>query len=131
MLLGKDELLKKAVPRMAKVEKHDGRYVFVRALSMSDLDDYEGENYAIDSNGKVAYNRKNLRARLLVRAICDDNGVQLFTMKDVDAIGKKDDPFFAECYKEDLKLNGLGGKEEYEIAEKNLNSAQGDVSALS
>jgi len=127
-MLDKTTLLKMTTPKVEKVNHRDGDHVFVRALPLADLDDYEAENYVVDTNGKVTYNRRNLRARLLVRAICDDKGMPIFSMMDVDAIGKRSDKFFDDCYRAALRLNGLSGKEDVERAEKNSEAAPGENS---
>jgi len=131
MLLDKNALLNMPAPKIERIDCPDDGHIFIRALPMADLDEYEAENYIVDSNsGKVSYNRRNIRARLLVRAICDDKGNPVFTMKDVDAVSKRTGKFWDDCYRAALRLNGMTGKEDVEMAEKNSESAPDENFAL-
>ena len=131
MLLDKATLLKPAMPRIERVNGENGDFVFVRALPMGNVDEYENENYVFNAeSGKMSLNRRNYRSRLLVRAICDDKGIPLLTLKDIDAISKQSGKFWDDCYRAALRLNGLSGREDVERAEKNSDSAPGVDSAL-
>ena len=83
-----------------------GGTVFVRALSGSELDEFEGENFEV-TNGQVVMNKRNVRARLLSRAICNDKGETLFTKKDVDALGKKSGRAINRVVAVAERLNGI------------------------
>jgi hypothetical protein len=124
MLLDKDTILKRAVGKKEKVDHPEGGHVFLRALPMTDLDEFESENYVFDGK-TVKFNRRDYRARLLIRAICDEEGKPLFTLKDIGALGKKSGPFLHECFKAAQRLNGLVGEEEVEQAVKNSEAAPG------
>ena len=106
-MLGRDQILgaKDLVTEEVEVPEWGGS-VLVRALSGSELDEFEGENYDV-ANGQVVMNKRNARARLLSRAICNDKGEALFTKKDVDALGKKSSRALNRVVVVAEQLNGI------------------------
>ena len=108
------------------VPEWDGT-VFVRTLSGTELDEFEGENYEV-VNGQVNVNKRNVRARLLSRAICDQDGKPLFTLKDVEALGKKSGRALNRVVAVAERINGLD-KRALEDAGKNLGSGLGEDSS--
>ena len=127
-MLDKIAILKTTDSKVEKVDVPEwGGHVFVRTLPATDLDDFEGENYIVKGR-VVEMNRRNYRARLLVRAICDEEGKPLFTLKDVDALGKKSGTAMTRIFLVAQRLNGLGGEEIVEDAVKNSGSGRGGSS---
>lgn len=60
-----------------------GGSVFVRNMIGTERDDYE----AFFVNNKQPF--KNIRARIAAATVCDEHGVLLFSVADVEALGKK------------------------------------------
>lgn len=83
--------------------------MFVKTVSGTELDSFEGENYEV-LNGQVVVNKHNVRARLLARAICNGKGETLFTAKDVDALGKKSGLALNRLVRVAERINGLDKK---------------------
>lgn len=126
-MLDKTAILRASDTRIEQVDVPEwGGHVFVRTLPAMDLDDFEGENYIVKGKS-VEMNRRNYRARLLIRAICDEKGEPVFTLKDVDALGKKSGAAVNRVFLVAQRLNGLGG-DDLELATKNSESGQGDSS---
>jgi len=102
----------------SKIEKLDvpewGGHVFIRSMTGTERDEFEAETYV--TKGKtVEFNRRNFRARLLVRALCDEKGEALFTLKDIDALGKKSAKALDRCFGAAQKLNGLSAEDVDEL----------------
>jgi hypothetical protein len=120
-MLDKKQILEVSDAMVEAVEVPEwGLTVYVRTLTGTDLDDFEGENYEI-VKGQVKVNKRNVRARLLARALCTEEGVPLFTAKDVDALGAKSGMALSRLTAVARRINGLDDKA-VEAAEKNLDS---------
>lgn len=76
----------------------------LRGMTGQERDDFEASLQV----GSGAPNLANLRARLLVRSLCDEGGKRLFDDDDADALGELPasilDPLFAVAQ----KLSGIG-----------------------
>ena len=72
---------------------------------------------------------ENMRAKLLVRTICDDKGKRIFTDKDTDLLGSKAASALEKIFDVAQKLNKLGGKD-FEDIEKNSEGGEKDISTL-
>ncbi|MGC4031481.1 MAG: phage tail assembly chaperone [Tepidisphaeraceae bacterium] len=88
--------------------------VYVRTMSGTDRDAFEAS--MIDTkkpaeNGKPAGNLKNIRARLCVLTVCDQNGNRLFTDDQADALGAKSSKALDRVFEVAQRLNGLGAKD--------------------
>ena len=72
--------------------------VYVRSLTGKERDAFEQSCFLVAGNDRRS-NLSNIRARLLVVALCDENGARLFEDKDADALGDLPasilDPLFA------------------------------------
>lgn len=81
-----------------------GRRFMLRGMTGQERDDFEASLQV----GSGAPNLANLRARLLVRSLCDEGGKRLFDDDDADALGELPasilDPLFAVAQ----KLSGIG-----------------------
>ena len=101
-----------------------GGDVFVRSLTGKERDAFELSMVSI--KGKTRETKlENLRARLVALTVVHENGVRLFSEKDIPALGEKS----AECL--DLvfdvaqKLSGLH-KEDVDELTKNSDAPQND-----
>ena len=115
MLLNKDAILKAADSKIEKLDVPEwGGHVFIRTMTGTERDDFEAETY-ITKGKNVEFNRRNFRARLLVRALCDESGTPMFTSKDIDALGKKSAKALDRCFGAAQKLNGLSADDVEEL----------------
>ncbi len=100
-----------------------GGHVYVRTLSGEARDRFEtrtmtGENAS----------RENVRAKFLVEALCNKDGVPVFTPDDVDALGKKSSAGLTRAYNEAASLSVLSAEDLEDLA-KNSGTARGDTSS--
>jgi hypothetical protein len=86
-----------------------GGTVHVRTMSGTERDAFEGS--MLDAKGKGVSNLSNIRARLLVRVLCDDAGNLLFGHGDADALGKKSAKVLDRLFDVAQRVNGLGAKD--------------------
>jgi hypothetical protein len=106
----KDSILAAADMTTETVECPEwGGPVHVRTLSGTERDAFEAS--MLDAKGKGASNLANIRARLLVRALCDDSGNRLFADADADALGRKSAKVLDRLFDVAQRINGLGAKD--------------------
>lgn len=90
-----------------------GGKVNVRSLTGRELDDYQNSLRKIVNNQIIV--QPNAHAKLVARALVDDNGVRLFTDKDVDALGKKNAKVLDRLWDVAARLSGISDEEQEEI----------------
>ena len=94
-----------------------GGTVYVRVMSGTERDAYEDETFKL--NGKaVELNRKNARARLLVRCIVDEGGARLFGEADADALGAQPADVVDRVYAVAQRVNGFTAADVDELEKK-------------
>jgi hypothetical protein len=98
-----------------------GGEVRLRAISAASRDDLEQAAYDANKNNKQF---RNLRARMLSLCIVDENGKQIFSDTDIEALGEKSAAAVDRLYAASLKLNAMSVEDIKEL-EKNLPAAQG------
>ena len=114
-MLSKDQILSATDAKIEKLEVPEwGGHVFIRTMSGAERDDFESETYIMKGKN-VEVNRHNMRARLLVRALCDDSGKAIFTLKDVEALGRKSAKALDRCFSVAQRINGLGAEDVEEL----------------
>ena len=103
------------LPREKVTVPQWGGDVFVRTLTGTERDDFEQS--CLNSKGKSKeMNLKNIRARLCVLCLCEENGTRLFDARDVDDLGKKSASALDLIFAVAQKLNGLAGEDVEELA---------------
>lgn len=93
-ILSADDLPKQVVP----VPEWGGS-VYVRTMSGTERDDFESA-YLKDKT-------KDIRARLAVATVCDEQGNALFTPADIPALGKKSSAALTRIFEAAMGLNKL------------------------
>ena len=88
-----------------------GGTVRIRGLSAKDRDEFE-------SSLALTQDMRNLRARLVVKSIVDDQGVRVFSDEDAEALGDKDGEVMDMLFDEVRNLSGMSD-EALGIAEGN------------
>ena len=120
-ILGADDLTRE------KVDVPEwGGFVYVRELTASEKDALDAENYVLKGRD-VQVNRRDFKARLLVRSICDDKGKTLFTLKDIQALGAKSLKAMERVAAVALKLSAMSEESQEELA-GNLSGGQAEGS---
>lgn len=89
-----------------------GGEVWIRGLTGAERDRFEGS--LLDGGRKVDYARQ-VRARMLVMAICDEGGKSLFTPKDLDALGAKSAAALDRCFAVAQRLSGVRAQDLEEL----------------
>lgn len=93
-----------------------GGVVHVRSLSGAERDQFEAS--IVQRNGKdVKTNLRNLRARLVVLAACDENGLPIFDAADATALGAKNAAALDRLFSVAQRLSGLRDDDVQEMAE--------------
>ena len=88
------------------VPEWDGT-VRVRGLSGEDRDAYEAE--FVDAKGKPATQRlRNIRAKLLVKCLVDEDGNRLFADNQAKALGAKNGAVVDRLFDVARRLSGIG-----------------------
>lgn len=115
-LLSKDAILgaQDVATEIVEVPEWGGS-VRVRGLTGSERDAFEGET--IERNGRsVRTNTRNLRARLVVLSVIDENGQRLFSYHDIDALGEKSARALDRIFAVAMRLSGLREEDVEELA---------------
>ncbi len=125
MGLTRDQILQaQDLPKEEVQVQEWGGSVWVRGLTAAERD--QMESYFFDDAGKrrdIKSLFKNMRARLVVWAVCDENGSSIFTEKDIDLLGKKNGKVVDRLYGVIQRLSGLT-KQDIEDLSKNSESGQ-------
>jgi len=101
--------------------------VRVKALTGSERDAFESE--IVQRNGKnITQNLKNIRARLVVMAVVDEQGNRLFGFRDIEALGEKSAKALDRVFAVAQELSGLRDEDVDELA-KNSVATPGDSSS--
>lgn len=89
--------------------------VYIRTLTGRERDAFESACFTQRGKTRVL-NTDNIRAKLLVRSICDKDGVRVFTDADVDAIGDMPASVLDELFTVAQRLSGLSSTDVEELA---------------
>ena len=128
--LSRDTLLAaaraKELPREVVELPELGGRVWVRALTGKERDEWELSNIVM-RRGRAQPKLDNVRARLVVRCLVDDDGARLFTDADADALGDLRSDVLAKLYEVAQRLSKVTEEDLNEL--KNA-SGQADGSAF-
>jgi len=94
-----------------------GGQVFVRSMTADERDEYE-QDRAEAKGDDADKNLKGVRASLVARTLCDEQGDLLFTEDDVAALGKKSAKAMSRVFNAAAKLNLLTDSDIAELAGK-------------
>lgn len=94
-----------------------GGDVWITSMESPDKDAFERSNAELAEASGTSYGYyDNIRSRLLVRSITDENGVRLLADDDAIALGKAWNPNFEEAFALAKKVNGWSNEDLEEIA---------------
>ena len=124
--LSKEAILQQADRKVEMVEVPEwGGVVYVRSLTGAERDQFESS--IVERNGRdVRTNLRNLRARLVVMAACDENGEPIFSTEDAAALGAKNAAALDRIFSVAQRLSGLRDNDVQELAE-NFGVTRGDA----
>jgi hypothetical protein len=106
-ILGRDAILGASDIEMREVDVPEwGGSVMVKGLSGTERDEYEASCTQIRGKQTVP-SLANVRAKLLARAIVDQDGARLFSPQDVAALGKKNGAVLDRLFDVAAELSGL------------------------
>lgn len=128
-MLSREEFLALRPPVEAvEIEGH-GK-VFIKGLQADERDEYEQSLIERGPDGRARQKRvlRNVRASLVVRALCDENGERMFKDNEVDQIGHVDAAVVDKLWDKARRLSGMDTGEIEEMAE-GFGSAQDDGSS--
>jgi hypothetical protein len=115
MVLSKDQILAAKDSQTITVDVPEwGGSVCLRPMSGTERDVYESDIIRCSETK----NFKNIRAKLLVATLVDEQGNKLFDVKDIDALGAKSGKVLDRLFEEAKKLSGVSDKD-VEQLEKN------------
>ena len=102
-----------------------GAWVRVRSMSASERDRFEAGT--VQRNGKeVTTNFENIRARLCIMCLVNENGERLFDETDTFPLGGKSAAALQRVFEVAQRLNGLREEDVNELAANFPNGQNGD-----
>ena len=107
-ILGADDL----VTEVVEVPQWGGS-VCIRSMTGTERDEFEQEMLALGAGERSV---ENIRARLLVRVIVDEDGSPLFTPADVSVLGAKSASALDMLFDVAQRLNALRPEDVEELA---------------
>lgn len=84
-----------------------GGTVMVRAMSGAERDSFEQSLFTGELESRK-FTGENVRAKLLVRCIVDENGVRIFKDEDADVLGQRSAAALDRLYAVAQRLSGIG-----------------------
>ena len=120
-ILGADDLARELV----ETPEWSGS-VYVRCLTGAERDRFEAEMLA-DAEEDQRKRFFNLRARLVVLAVCDEHNMPLFMLNDVEALGRKSAKVLDRLFSVAQRLSGMT-REDVEALTKNSVATPPDAS---
>lgn len=103
-----------------------GGMVRIAVITGTDRDAYEASMYEMKGK-EIKLNRDDMRAKLLARAIVDENLKRIFTDADIRELGKKSSKVIERLFTVAQRLNGMTDENIKEL-EKNSASGGADIS---
>ena len=93
-----------------------GGAVKVRGLTAAERDAFEGEVVQRRGND-VKTNTRNMRARMVVMSVVNEDGSRMFSYHDIELLGEKSARAIDRIFSVAMKLSGLGEKDVAELTE--------------
>ena len=93
-----------------------GAAAYVREMSGIERDEWES-SVSRRRGGSIEVNRKNFRATLLVRCVCDENGERLFKDDQAGALGRVGAGTIGRLFDVAMRVNGISKSDQEELTE--------------
>lgn len=94
-----------------------GGEVLIRSLTGEQRDEYEASMFEMSKNGTAKKNLANVRARLVMLCIVNEQGEQMFNRADIKLLGRKSAAALDRVAQAAQKLNGISDEDIEELAE--------------
>ncbi|MGH3097868.1 MAG: phage tail assembly chaperone [Streptosporangiales bacterium] len=105
-----------------KVPEWDGVSVWIKPVSAAEWDEWRTSLTPVDQNGNTHPQMGNMRARLLVYCLYDEQGNKIFKRQDANALGQKSSAVLERLF--NIATTGIG-----EDAKQAIEDAEGNSSA--
>lgn len=124
--LSRDDILSVEDIEVELVEVPEwGGSVFVKGMTGTERDRFETS--IVQQRGKDAkINMENIRAKLAAETICDEDGVRLFSQKDIGELGKKSASALQRVFDVAQRLSGITESDVEELSEEMDENPSGD-----
>lgn len=128
-VFSKSDFLKMEEPEVKKVWIEGiEAYVYMKQMSATDQDSYEWSimefvNDEATGEERIERNMEAMRAKYLVRVLCDSKGKRLFTNDEYMQLGRKFPKIILELHRKALEVN-RDDKDSLEEMRKNSDSEQ-------
>jgi hypothetical protein len=121
-ILNRDAIRNKKDVQIKRLEipEWDG-VVYIRSISGRERDDIEC--IFADENQELSEKLRNMRARMAVLSVCDNEGNRLFTLQDMEWLGEKNANALNKIFTEARALSGFS-KSDIKELEGNSSSSQ-------
>lgn len=117
-ILGRNAILESKDLKTEEVEVPEwGGSVLIRSLTGEQRDEYEASMFELGKNGNPKQNLANVRARLVVLCIVNEQGEQMFNKADVKLLGRKSAAALERVATAAQKLNAISDEDIEELAE--------------
>lgn len=94
-----------------------GGEVLIRSLTGEQRDEYESSMFELSKNGTPKQNLANVRARLVMLCIVNEQGEQMFNKADIKLLGRKSAAALERVATAAQKLNAISDEDIEEMAE--------------
>jgi len=93
-----------------EVPEWGGAEIYIRAMNGKERDEFEFS--LLDNKGEIS--KENFRARLLVQTLCADSKgeYRIFSMDDIEALGKKSAAALDRCLEKTKSLSGISDEDQ-------------------
>lgn len=129
MALTREKILAEARQkrRMEEVDVPEwGGSVFVKELSAAERDAFEASMVKLDRKGKVqGHNLANVRARLAVFALCDEDGKRLFGDDEAGILGEMSAAALQRVFEVAQRLSGISNEDMEELEKNSVSGPTG------
>lgn len=127
-ILSKEQILAaEDLPRQEVEVPEWGGSVIVRTMTGNQRDSFEKSTLERKPSGELELVLQDMRAKLLVRVVVDENDEPLFTEADYKELGQKSAKVLDRLFDVASKLNGISAADVEELA-KNSAGVQSDDS---
>jgi hypothetical protein len=129
MILSRQQILDADDRKRERVSVPEwGGEVIIRSLSGTDRDQFEESILVKVNNGKKRdITLRNIRSKLLVLCIVDEQDTPIFSIEDIQRLGMKSAAALTRCFEVAQRLSGIGDQDLEELA-KNSETDQNAVS---
>lgn len=107
-----------------------GGVVRIRAMSGKERDAYEESIILKRKDGEYETVMSNMRAKLLVRTIVDENDKPLFTTQDLELLGGKSADVLSRLFQVAARLSGISRDDVEELAKNSESAQNGDFGSV-